>query len=327
MNKKMLVLSVILLLTAMCITSASLVKVQGAVGDGQWITNYSIKDAGTGVTLYSKDFASGATSGTGQILENEGLEVTVTINIATSNPSSDLTLATKMGPLSGQSYWSPGSNYNLGGNYNPTSPSIQFPENSGTLVISCYGETPSNVVESTTSNGASVNIPYPFQLVTLYDPTGATLDAVQTNLINGAIANYLTLLGQKEATLKSYQSSGVESGFVAIYKNVINASETLNNEGFTAGAVSALNSLNVSAPPSAASQAFYIPIAVVLAVVAAVFAFLFMRIRGRVSYLQLVVEDQVKDLEGLSMRVSRIDRNAAANLQSVTERLKRLVGA
>ena len=326
MNKKMLVISVILLLTAMCITSTSLVKAQ-SIGTGQWITSYTIKDAGTGVTLLSKDFSTGATSGSGQILENEGLDVTVTINIATSNPSSDLTLATKMGPLSSSgAYWSPGSSYNLGGSYNPDSPSITFPENSGTLIISCSGETPSGVVESTTSNGATVNIPYPFQLVTLYDPSGKTLDAVQPNIINGAIANYLTDLGQKEATLKSYQSSGVESGFVAIYKNVINASETLNNEGFTAGAVSALDSLNVSAPPSAASQAFYIPIAVVLAVVAALFAFLFMRIRGRVGYLQLVVEDQVKDLEGLSMRVSRIDRNAAANLQSVTERLKRLVG-
>ena len=73
-------------------------------------------------------------------------------------------------------------------------------------------------------------------------------------------------------------------------------------------------------------QALFIPVAVVLAAVAVVFAFLFLRIRGKVSYFQLVVEDQIKDLEGLSMRISRIDRAASSNLESVKDRLKRLVG-
>ena len=70
-----------------------------------------------------------------------------------------------------------------------------------------------------------------------------------------------------------------------------------------------LNGLNVNAPPSATSQALFLPVAGVLAVVAAIFAFLFIRIRGKVSYFQLVVEDQIKDLEGLTMRASKIDQN------------------
>ena len=100
-----------------------------------------------------------------------------------------------------------------------------------------------------------------------------------------------------------------------------------NTQGFTTGATTLLNDLSsTSAPPSATSQALFIPIAVVLAVIAALFGFLFMRVRGRISYLQLVVEDQIKDLEGLTMRASKIDRTLSSNLDSVKERLKRLVG-
>ena len=74
------------------------------------------------------------------------------------------------------------------------------------------------------------------------------------------------------------------------------------------------------------TQALLLPVAGVLAVIAAVFAFMFMRIRGKVSYFQLVVEDQIKDLEGLTLRISKIDRKCSSNLESVKDRLKRLVG-
>ena len=98
-------------------------------------------------------------------------------------------------------------------------------------------------------------------------------------------------------------------------------------QGFTAGAISLLNGLSsAGAPPSSTTQALFLPVAVVLAVIAAVFAFMFMRVRGKISYFQLVVEDQIKDLEGLTLRASKIDRTMSSNLESVKDRLKRLVG-
>ncbi|MCJ7793562.1 hypothetical protein MUP42_01370, partial [Candidatus Bathyarchaeota archaeon] len=68
------------------------------------------------------------------------------------------------------------------------------------------------------------------------------------------------------------------------------------------------------------------PIIGVLAVVAVVFVVMFLRVRGKISYFQLVVEDQIKDLEGLTLRAQKIDRTMSSNLESVKERLKRLVG-
>jgi len=330
LNKKILVLSLLLVLTAMYLTSVSMVKAQtSTVGTGQWITKYTIADASTGLNILTKDFATGTTTGTGQIFEGEELVVTVTINIAVSNPSTDLTLGTSLqhSALQSNMYWELVSTaYNLG-TFNPNSRSIAFPENAGTLVISCYGLTPSGVVEQSAPNGITLNVPTPIQLILLQDPSGNILDEVKPNLINSDIANYLNLLSQRESSLKSYQSSGVDPGFTAIYTNVINASEVLESQGFTAGAISLLNGLSsVSAPASATVQALFLPVAGVLAVIAVIFAFLFIRIRGRISYFQLVIEDQIKDLEGLTMRAAKIDRTMSSTLESVKDRLKRLVG-
>jgi len=326
----MLALSLLLVLTAICITSVSTVKAQtSSIGTGQYITQYTIVDASTGENILTRDFATGTISGSGEILENTELEVTASISI-TANPSYELTLSTNMLHSNVQSmYWSlpAGSLYSLGTS-NPNSNTVQIAETAtGTLVISVYGLTPSGVVEQSAPGGITMNVPTPISLLTLTDPTGTVIDQIKPNLINGDIVNYLNLLSQKETSLKSYQSSGVAPGFTAMYANVINASETLNNQGFTDGAISMLNALNVSVPPTASSQAFFIPVAVVLAVVAVVFAFMFMRVRGRVTYFQLVVEDQIKDLEGLTMRASRTDRTVSAGLESVKDSLKRLVGA
>ena len=52
-------------------------------------TIYYCDDA-TGVNILTKDFKTGTTSGNGEIVEDEELVVTATINIAVSNPSTKL---------------------------------------------------------------------------------------------------------------------------------------------------------------------------------------------------------------------------------------------
>jgi hypothetical protein len=64
----------------------------------------------------------------------------------------------------------------------------------------------------------------------------------------------------------------------------------------------------------------------IAAAAAVAFAFLFLRGRGQLSYVRLVIEDQIKDLEGLSLRASRVDRTISSSLESVKDRLKSVVG-
>jgi hypothetical protein len=326
MNKKVLVLSLLLVLVAVYMTSMSTVK---AVGNGEWITKYIVTDENTGKVILDRDFVANTTSGNGELLEGEELKITATISISINNPSAILTLGTSMqhSDLQPNMYWQVEStNYSIGA-FNPNSRSITFGEYAGNLVVDCYGKCPSGEVQEVAPNGVTLDIPRPLMLVTLQDPTGAVLDQIQLNVTDATIDQYLSLLSQKEASLSSLQSSGVDPGFIAIYSNVISVSQALESEGFSSTAITLLNGLNVSAPPSATMQGLFLPIAGVLAAVAVVFAFMFLRIRGRISYFQLVVEEQIKDLEGLTLRASKIDRTMGSSLDSVKERLMRLVGA
>jgi hypothetical protein len=64
-----------------------------------------------------------------------------------------------------------------------------------------------------------------------------------------------------------------------------------------------------------------------LIVVVVLIGFMFVRTRGKLNYDKLVIEDQIKDLEGLTLRAAKIDKNLTVNLESVKDRLKSLVGA
>jgi hypothetical protein len=179
---------------------------------------------------------------------------------------------------------------------------------------------------ATTYGTITLHIPVPLTLISLTDPSGATLDSITYNITDASINNYNTLLQQKESQLSSLSGSGVDPGYVQIYSNVVTQSQAVAAEGLTDEAAAMLNGLNVSPPASATLQILFIPLIAVFAVIAVIFIFMFMRARSKVSYFHLVVEDQIKDLEGLTLRATKIDRTMASNLDSVKERLKRLVG-
>jgi hypothetical protein len=53
---------------------------------------------------------------------------------------------------------------------------------------------------------------------------------------------------------------------------------------------------------------------------------MFLRGRGKIQYVTMVLEDQIRDLEGLTLRASRVDRSISTSLESVKDRLKSVVG-
>jgi hypothetical protein len=325
LKAKLIALSVIILLTITTIYLTSITPVR-AVGTGDWITKYRIEDATTGDLIIDKNVATGATSGTGSISSGAQLKVTVTINVATSNPSSSLSLSTAMAHSSKDHYWEhdSGDGYSLG-SYNPNAPSFSFSQTAGTLTISCFGVASGTV--ATTVGGVTLHKAVPISLITLKDPSSAILDELKLNITDSAINEFNTKLKEQKNQLSSLSGSGVAPGYVELVSNVIDQSQALADQGFTDSAIGMLDSLNVSnAPASATLQILFIPLIAIFAVIAGVFGFMFMRVRGKVSYYQLVVEDQIKDLEGLTLRASKIDRTFSSNLESVKDRLKRLVG-
>jgi hypothetical protein len=215
-------------------------------------------------------------------------------------------------------YWEQTSlNYSLG-SWNPNSATVDFGWDKGTLEMVCYGMIPSNAVTTK---------PVAFTLVQLSSPGGDILDQIKPIVVNAEVGNYQSLLTNKKQTLQSLKDSGVSASYIEVYENVIAQAEAEAAQGYIENAIGILNALTVANEPnSAVMESLFLPIIVVLAVLVGVAGFMFIRVRGKSKYVLLVLEDQIKDLEGLTLRASKIDRTLSSSLDSVKDRLKSLVG-
>jgi hypothetical protein len=317
LKHKILALSLLLILTTMMIISFS--PPVKAVGEGSWITTYSITDS-TGQLLVQYDPTTNTTNNLAPVVPGTDIIVTFTVNVIV--PGSDtLRLSTSLQKSTSNpsGYWNlQTSSYVMGDTYNPAAQSTTFKWTVGTFDMILYGKVPT----STSNIAQTVN------LVSLSSGAGGSpLDQITVQATSASLANFNVLYTQQQTKLKGLISSGVSQGYIDIFTNVLNASRAIANAGDVSDATSLLNSLNAANPPvTSATETLFIPVIVVLAVVAVVFVVLFLRVRGKVSYFQLVVEDQIKDLEGLTLRAAKIDRAMSSNLESVKDRLKRLVG-
>ena len=287
------------------------------VSEGEWITKYTVEDS-TGQLLMKVDFETGTNNTYSPILAGAELTVTFTVNIFASG-AGNLQLSTSMQHSSLHStYWQLTTlNYSLG-SWNPNSQSFSFDWAKGIFEMVCYGKIPATAVSTK---------PVQFTLVKLSSAGGDVLDQIKPLVVNADVGNYQNLLQSKEDKLQSLKDSGVSAGYIELYENVIEQAKAEAAQGYVDNAIALLNALSVSSEPSSAvMESLFLPIIIVLIVLVAVAAFLFMRARGKIKYVLLVLEDQIKDLEGLTLRASKIDRTIGSNLDSIKDRLKSLVG-
>jgi hypothetical protein len=315
LRTKALAICLFLLLTIVSFTSITFTR---GVGEGEWITSYTVEDSQTGQKLIEVDFAtSDEPTVYAPVISGEQLKVTFTVNVFTSG-SGNLKLSTYMQKPSTGTYWEliPGD-YDLGAGYTPNSATMEFNWEKGTFEMICYG--------AATKVTKATNV----TLVQL-SSAGATtdiLDSIQVTVLTAGADEYQNLYDQKEDKLQDLINSGVAAGYINMYSNMLNQSKALVGKGYVNEAIALLQAIPSSGEPiGSALEMIMIPAIGVAAAAAVVFAFLFMRARGKNSYVQLVIEDQIKDLEGLTLRASRVDRTISSNLESVKDRLKNLVG-
>lgn len=312
MLKKVLTLSFLLLLTTMIFSSISFVH---AASDVQWITDYSIYNSETDQLLLAYDSTSNKTQRLGALLPGIDIKIVFTVNVIASGEG-NLKLTSGLSKPSTGAYWEYFGEYDLGSAFSPNSATTEFNWVEGEFEMTLYGRVPS----SASTSGKSINA------VNLYGPSGTNLDRLTITATSAELDTFLNLLDQKEDHLDSLKASGVDPGFIEAFENVLEISQDVANGGDVENAIALLNSFDVPEPASSTMQMLFLPIVIVLAVLAVIFVVLFLRIRGKISYLHLVVEDQIKDLEGLTLRASKIDRAMCANLESIKDRLKHLVG-
>jgi hypothetical protein len=315
MRTKALAICLLLLLTFVSFTS--IMSARG-VGEGQWITSYTVEDSQTGQKLIEADFATSSepTIYT-PVISGEQLKVTFTVNVFTSG-AGNLKLATYMQKPSTGTYWEfiP-SDYDLGTGYSPNAASFTFGWEKGTFEMICYGQA-TRVTKAT--NVTLVQL-------SSAGTTSDILDAIQVTVLTAGADEYQNLYTQKEGKLQDLINSGVATGYINLYSNMLNQSKALVNKGYVDEAIALLNAIPSSGEPMGSTlEMIMIPAIGIAAVAAVVFAFMFLRARGKNSYVQLVIEDQIKDLEGLTLRASRVDRTISSNLEGIKDRLKSLVG-
>jgi hypothetical protein len=311
---------VICILLVLAIVSTTFIgSTQGVAGNGEWITSYKVEDTKTGQLMLEVDF-KGENRTLSPIFPGAELKVTITISIDVTNPDTLLNLRTSMPKsLIKDVYWELISqNYPLIG-YNPSDQRVQFTQTKGELVIALYGRIPPDV-----TTGAPID----YLAVTLYGPSGETLDNIRLTVVTAEMGEFQTILTQKEDKLQSLKNSGVAPGYVELFENVINEAKNQAALGNVDSAVAFLNTLSVSDEPGGRPvlEGLFFPAVGILIAVAAVLAFMFIRGRGKMQYILLTIEDQIKDLEGLTLRASKVDRSISSSLESVKERLKSITG-
>jgi hypothetical protein len=288
------------------------------VGEGQWITGYTVEDSQTGQKLIEADFAtSDEPTIYAPVISGQQLKVTFTVDVFTSG-SGNLKLSTYMQKPSTGIYWEfiPGD-YDLGAGYSPNAASFTFSWEKGTFEMICYGQA-TKVTKATNVT-----------LVQLSSAGTTTdiLDAIQVTVLTAGADEYQNLYDQKESKLQDLINSGVAAGYTQMYENVLNQSKALVSKGYVNEAIALLNAIPASGEPmGSALEMIMLPAIGIAAAAAVAFAFLFLRGRGQLSYVRLVIEDQIRDLEGLSLRASRVDRTISSSLESVKDRLKSVVG-
>jgi hypothetical protein len=287
--------------------------------EGEWITKYTVKDSKTDQVLMEMDFETGTNNTYSPILAGAELTVTFTVNVIVTG--GNLRLSTSM--LHSQvrdTFWSLVTlNYTANFlDYNPNSAAVEFNAVKGTFEMMCYGRI---------ANYTVTNKPVPVTLVQLSSAGGDVLDQIKPNVVNAKVDEYQNLLKKKEEKLQTLKDSGVATGYIELFENVVNQSKAEAAQGYVDNAIALLNGLNVSNEPvSSVMESLFLPIIGILAALAVALGFVLMRARGKIKYVLLVLEDQIKDLEGLTLRASKIDRTISSSLESVKDRLKSLVG-
>jgi hypothetical protein len=324
MKNRALALSIIFLLALSSISfMVAVTPVSAAAGRGDYITKYTVSDANTGTTIYDKDFSKSSSAASFTVTNGASIKVTLTVKISISSPSSTLTISTDMGKMSGKDHFWERQSGSVDIS-NPNSQSFTFAQNAGTFTLVCYGKAFSDQVTQKINSAITLHNSVSFNLILLKDSGKTTLDSITPKLADSAIIDYNNQRSQKLSLLAGF--SGADPGFTAMYQNVINQAKVLADAGLADKATSLLKSLDGINAPTASSMTIVIVLAVVFAVMAGLFAMMFFRNRGKVGYIKMMVEDQIKDLEGASMRAQRIDRNMAANLSSIKERLQNAIG-
>jgi hypothetical protein len=293
-----------------------------------WIEEYTLKNYSTGQTVLEWDSVTGDLLQNAPVLAGDEYIIKFTLNVrqTVDNAVLELTLTSFMDKMSEEYYWdieTPA--FPETDDFNPASRTINFHHIEGVYVISGVGRIATDTTVFTTE-GVTLHRPIDLTLVNLDGPIGTGYDLISINVIDSAIDDYRFLLGQKEAELQDYIERDVDPAYIQLYENFVALAEEEARVGLVNSATNLLVNLEVEAPPVQTGPSFmekyFIPVVGGLFVVSVLGVFMFIRTNSRLGFIKMIIEDQIREMEAIQSRASRIDRTLAQRLDEINDRVK-----
>ena len=293
-----------------------------------WIEEYTLKNYSTGQTVLEWDSESDELLQNAPILAGDEYLITFKLNVrqTVDNALLDLTLSSYLEMDSEAYYWEVENNFpRYMAEFNPAQREIKFHHNEGVYTISGVGKIRSDAT-AFGNEDITLHRPIDIVLIKLDGPVGTDYDQVSVKVIDSAIDDYRFLLRQKEAELQEYVANEVDPAYVQLFENFLELAEEDAEQGLIESASKLLNNLEVEAPPvqTGASwmEKYFLPAVGGLLLVSIVGVYMFIRTNGRLGFVKMVVEDQIREMEAIQSRATRIDRTLAQRLDEINDRLK-----
>ncbi len=316
-------INLLLIVTLICSVTPT-VKAQSTL---PWIEEYTLINYSTGQTVLEWRSETGELLQNAPVLAGDEYQITFTLNLRQTVDGAILTLSLSdyMLQQSESVYWEVEPHFPRTEGFNPATRTINMHHDQGVYEITATGKI-KNDATILTGEGVSLHNPLDIMLIKLDGPAGTEYDQITVTVIDNVIDDYRFLLKQKKAELQEYEEGNVDPAFIQLYKNYIELSEKQADQGLVESAIDLLNNLEVEVPPTEVGpswrEKYFIPAVGGLTVITVLGIVLFVRTNSRLGFLKMVVEDQIREMEALQSRASRIDRNLAQRLDEINTRLK-----
>lgn len=305
----------------------------GASGvDGRWIVAYKVVDLSSKQLVLERDFELDKDIQNTPLLAGGEYNITIYLNVDLTAAYANLTLSANLNHASNiDRYWEiHTTELNLTEDYNPNEAEFKFRQVEGRYSISTFGRIPSDRTVTDLGHGESLHSPVSHRFIQLTGPDGSLLDEIALTVIDSEIDGYRYYLSQRRADLEGYLETQVDPAFTSLFESLIALAEVQAEAGFVGTAQSILESIDIDIPPvrteATFQEKYFIPAVGGLGTLVIVLGALFFRANGRLSFTKMIVEDQIRELEGLTLRASRTDRALGQRLQEINDKLKELEG-
>ncbi len=293
-----------------------------------WFISYKVEELTTNQLVLSWDSETGQTLQNAPLFAGAEYNVSFTLDISLTVPEAVLEMTLNLLHADGiDRFWEvQPENQGLFQDYDPNAQIVRFSHVKGQYTISAFGRVPSDLTTTNLGSGFVIHEPVDLTFIRLIGPDEGLLDRITLNVIDSDIDGYRFILNHKQSELQDYTATQVDPAYIQLYENFVSFAEAQADLGFIDNAVEILEALEVEIPPTktgpSLQEQYFLPVIGGLGGLMIIFAILFIRTQGRLGFIKMTLEDQIREMEGLQMRASRVDRSLGSRIQEINERLK-----